>query len=192
MRWLPIVVALAACRHEPPARDVAPITQIAIRDVPAAAATWRALFTVLPAQVEVEVDVARATDFARFMTDLREHDVPNRGRFHPRVTSLRMREPERPTIQLDAHVFAVSAQAALDPVADLLMARGNRIVRVPPAYTGALVDHERDGTRVMYLPTFGVPADGEARALFEREGFVVHPIDVAAMGELCVRVLARG
>jgi hypothetical protein len=215
------LAGLAACSHAPRASEPnAPLTRIAIHDAPRAAEVWRELFSVLPASVDVEVEVAAAPDFARFMADLREDNVPNRGRFHPVIGA--PAHPARPataTATLDAHTIAVDdlrvgaalnhtpllvEQAArFDRVAERLAAKGFRVIRMPAlerasgrvTYTDALFDRERDGTRVVYLPTYSLPVlDDAARKLYESEGFVVHPIDVSASEALdaLVNVLARG
>lgn len=218
----------------------APLARIAIHYAPASdlqvLGIWRQLFAVLPARVEVEVDVAVAADYARFMAALREGDVPNRGRFRPVIGAPlaawpRELAPDRAGLyvaSLDARTVAVgdirlglallgrtalslddsSVQAArFDGVAERLAARGFRVVRVPVlvreggtgfiSYTDALFDREVDGTRTVYLPTYALSAlDGAAQKLYESEGFVVHPIDAAALraGSLgaLVDVLARG
>ena len=99
--------------------------------------------------------------------------------------------------------------ARFDRVAEMLAAKGFRVVRTPAlvregggafaTYTSVLFDRERDGTRVVYLPTYGLQAlDEAAQRLYESEGFVVHAIDVvrldASAGSLggLVDVRARG
>ena len=63
----------------------APLSRVAIHYAPAAdrvaAGVWRQLFAVLPPEVEVEVEVARAADFDRFLRLVPDH----RERFHPVV-----------------------------------------------------------------------------------------------------------
>jgi len=95
-----------------------------------------------------------------------------------------------------------------DRAAALLAERGFRVVRVPVAvlegagsyitYTNALFDRRGD-TRVVYMPTYDLPALDEAGAAFWRaQGFEVHPIDVSSIYQLngslgcLVNVLARG
>lgn len=104
----------------------------------------------------------------------------------------------------------VDVQAArFDRAARELSARGFRVVRVPAlvlagggsfvTYTNALFDRRADGTRVVYLPTYALPAlDDAARAFYAQQGFAVVPIDVSAIYRLngslgcLVNVLARG
>jgi hypothetical protein len=86
-----LILHMCAPRHErAPTRLVAesasaPLSKIAIHYAPAAdrvaANVWRQLFAVLPADVEVEVEVARAADFDRFMRLVPTHPE----RFHPVV-----------------------------------------------------------------------------------------------------------
>ncbi|MDB4958858.1 MAG: hypothetical protein JWO36_6427 [Myxococcales bacterium] len=95
-----------------------------------------------------------------------------------------------------------------DHAAELLAARGFKIVRVPAlvlegggsfvTYTNALFDRRADGKRVVYLPTYALPAlDHAAQQFYEAQGFEVDPIDVAPIyglnGSLgcLVNVLAR-
>jgi hypothetical protein len=95
-----------------------------------------------------------------------------------------------------------------DRAAALLEARGFRVLRVPVAvlegagsyvtYTNALFDRRGD-TRIIYLPTYDLPALDAAGAAFWRDqGFEVHPIDVSSIYQLngslgcLVNVLARG
>jgi hypothetical protein len=95
-----------------------------------------------------------------------------------------------------------------DRAAELLAARGFHVVRVPVlvlagagsyvTYTNALFDRRADGKRVVYLPTYALPALDEAgRAFYEAQGFEVHPIDVSPIYRLngslgcLVNVLAR-
>jgi Porphyromonas-type peptidyl-arginine deiminase len=103
----------------------------------------------------------------------------------------------------------VAVQARrFDHAAELLAARGFRIVRVPAlvlagggsfvTYTNALFDRRADGTRVVYLPTYALPAlDAAARTFYEAQGFEVRPIDVSSIYHLngslgcLVNVLAR-
>jgi hypothetical protein len=60
-------------------------------------------------------------------------------------------------------------------------------------------DRRADGKRVVYMPTYSLPAlDRAGRAFYEQQGFEVHPIDVTPIyglnGSLgcLVNVLARG
>lgn len=102
-------------------------------------------------------------------------------------------------IELEARRF--------DRAAELLAARGFRVVRMPVlvlagagsfvTYTNALFDR-RGGRRIVYLPTYAQPAlDDAARKIYESEGFEVHPIDVSTIYRLngslgcLVNVLAR-
>ena len=95
-----------------------------------------------------------------------------------------------------------------DHAAELLAARGFRVVRVPAlvlagggafvTYTNALFDRRADGTRVVYLPTYALPAlDDAGRKFYEAQGFEVRPIDVSPIYHLngslgcLVNVLAR-
>ena len=111
-----------------------------------------------------------------------------------------------------AHVLPddVDVQAPrFDRAAAQLAARGFRVLRVPAVvlagggsfitYTNALFDRRDDGTRVVYLPTYGQPAlDAAGRAFYLAQGFAVVPIDVSAIYRLngslgcLVNVLARG
>lgn len=98
--------------------------------------------------------------------------------------------------------------ARFDRAASLLAARGFHVVRVPVlvragagsyvTYTNALFDRDGD-RRVVYLPTYSLPAlDQAAQRFYEAQGFVVHPIDVTPIyglnGSLgcLVNVLSRG
>jgi len=103
----------------------------------------------------------------------------------------------------------VSVQAPrFDRAAQLLVSRGFRVVRVPAlvlagagsfvTYTNALFDRRADGTRVVYLPTYALPAlDDAARRFYEAQGFEVRPIDVSSIYRLngslgcLVNVIAR-
>jgi hypothetical protein len=95
-----------------------------------------------------------------------------------------------------------------DHAAELLAAKGFRVVRVPAlvlagagsyvTYTNALFDRKPDGTRIVYLPTYSLPAlDQAAQRFYEQLGFEVHPIDVTPIYRLngslgcLVNVLAR-
>ncbi|HET9624191.1 MAG TPA: agmatine deiminase family protein [Kofleriaceae bacterium] len=104
----------------------------------------------------------------------------------------------------------VDVQAArFDRAARQLAERGFRAVRVPAlvlagggsfvTYTNAVFDRRADGTRVVYLPTYALPAlDAAATAFYVAQGFAVVPIDVSAIYRLngslgcLVNVLARG
>jgi N-dimethylarginine dimethylaminohydrolase len=94
-----------------------------------------------------------------------------------------------------------------DHAAELLAARGFRVVRMPVlvlagagsfvTYTNALFDRRED-QRIVYLPTYEQPAlDAAAQKIYEAEGFEVHPIDVSTIYRLngslgcLVNVLAR-
>ena len=96
-----------------------------------------------------------------------------------------------------------------DRAAELLTARGFHVVRVPAlvlqgagsyvTYTNALFDRRADGKRVVYMPTYALPALDDAGAQFyEQQGFEVHRIDVSRIYRLngslgcLVNVLARG
>src|SRR5271169_841756 len=67
----------------------APLHRIAIHYAPAAdrvaLGVWKQLFAVLPATVEVEVEVTAARDFDRLIARLREAGTPHLERFHPVV-----------------------------------------------------------------------------------------------------------
>jgi hypothetical protein len=95
-----------------------------------------------------------------------------------------------------------------DRAAELLVARGFQVLRVPAlvlagatsyvTYTNALFDRKADGTRVVYLPTYSLPTlDRAAEAFYAQQGFEVHPIDVTPIYRLngslgcLVNVLAR-
>jgi hypothetical protein len=65
-------------------------------------------------------------------------------------------------------------------------------------YTNALFDRTPAGKRIVYLPTYSLPAlDAAARTFYENQGFEVHPIDVTPIYRLngslgcLVNVLAR-
>ncbi len=73
-------------------------------------------------------------------------------------------------------------------VAEVLTARGLRVVRVPLvplsdgltylSYNNSIVERRPDGRLHAYVPQFGVPVlDAAGRAAYQREGVVVHPID---------------
>jgi hypothetical protein len=95
-----------------------------------------------------------------------------------------------------------------DRAAELIAARGFHVVRFPAlvldgggafvTYTNALFDR-RGETRIVYLPTYGLPMlDRAAAQLYAAQGFEVHPIDVSSIYRLdgslgcLVNVLARG
>jgi hypothetical protein len=95
-----------------------------------------------------------------------------------------------------------------DHAAELLTARGFKVVRVPAlvlagggsfvTYTNALFDRRGD-QRIVYLPTYAQPAlDNAAQSFYEAQGFEVHRIDVSKIYHLngslgcLVNVLARG
>jgi hypothetical protein len=65
----------------------APLQRIAIHYAPSAdrvaLGVWKQLFAVLPATVEVEVEVTAQADFDRLMRLLRAEDLPNLTRMHP-------------------------------------------------------------------------------------------------------------
>jgi hypothetical protein len=47
-------------------------------------------------------------------------------------------------------------------------------------YTNALFDRRPDGKRVVYMPTYSLPAlDRAGQSFYEQQGFEVHPIDVS-------------
>lgn len=95
-----------------------------------------------------------------------------------------------------------------DRAAELLAARGFHVVRVPAlvlagrgsfaTYTNALFDRRAGGKRVVYLPTYALPAlDAAGRSFYEAQGFEVIPIDVSTIYRLngslgcLVNLLAR-
>jgi hypothetical protein len=120
--------------------------------------------------------------------------------------ALAAQEPAAASLALDD----VETEAKrFDHAAELLAARGFHIVRVPVlvlagagsyvTYTNALFDRRGDGKRIVYLPTYALPAlDAAGRAFYEAQGFEVHPIDVSPIYRLngslgcLVNVLARG
>jgi hypothetical protein len=103
----------------------------------------------------------------------------------------------------------VDRQAArFDHAAALLAARGLRVVRFPVVvlrgagsyvtYTNALFDRAADGQKIVYLPTYRLPAlDAYAHTLYEQLGYHVEEIDLSTMYQLngslgcLVNVLAR-
>ncbi|MEO8704559.1 MAG: hypothetical protein ABI867_31180 [Kofleriaceae bacterium] len=97
--------------------------------------------------------------------------------------------------------------ARFDRAAALVAARGFRVIRVPAlvlagagsfvTYTNALFDRRGD-TRIVYLPTYALPAlDAAGIAFWRAQGFEVYPIDVSTIYErngslgCLVNVLAR-
>src|SRR5262245_2967328 len=111
---------------------------------------------------------------------------------------------DAPVMLDDAEVQA----PRFDRAARLLAARGFAVVRVPAlvlagagsfvTYTNALFDRRADGRRVVYMPTYALPAlDGAARKFYEAQGFEVRPIDVSSIYRLngslgcLVNVLSR-
>jgi hypothetical protein len=114
-------------------------------------------------------------------------------------------EPAGAELELDD----VDTEAArFDRAAALLTAKGFHVVRVPAlvlagagsyvTYTNALFDR-RGETRIVYLPTYALPAlDAAGAAFWRAQGFEVHPIDVSPIYQLngslgcLVNVLARG
>jgi len=114
-------------------------------------------------------------------------------------------EPAGSSLELDD--TAIEARR-FDRAAELLAARGFRVVRVPVlvlagagsyvTYTNALFDRTAAGKRVVYMPTYSLPAlDQAAQRFYEQQGFEVHPIDVTPIYRLngslgcLVNVLAR-
>jgi hypothetical protein len=98
--------------------------------------------------------------------------------------------------------------ARFDHAAEQLAKQGFKVVRVPAlvlagagsyvTYTNALFDR-RGSQRIVYLPTYALPALDEAgKRFWEGQGFEVHPIDVSPIYRLngslgcLVNVLARG
>ena len=120
------------------------------------------------------------------------------------------REPAGDSLDLDD----VDVQAKrFDRAAELLAQHGFHVVRVPAlvldgggsfvTYTNALFDRTAPpsggATRIVYLPTYALPAlDHAAEQFYEQQGFEVHPIDVSPIYQLngslgcLVNVLARG
>jgi hypothetical protein len=114
-------------------------------------------------------------------------------------------EPAGDALELDD----VEVQATrFDRAAELLAQHGFHVVRVPAlvldgggsfvTYTNALFDR-RGATRIVYLPTYALPAlDHAAEQFYAQQGFEVHPIDVSSIYQLngslgcLVNVLARG
>lgn len=142
-----------------------------------------------------------------YMVPLDDHTVlvgdPDAG------AALAAREPAAATLALDAD--QVGHQRRFDHVADLLAARGLRVVRMPVVvladagsyvtYTNALFDREPGpaGRPVVYLPTYRLPAlDAAAAAQYRHLGYLVRPIDVSSIYQLngslgcLVNVMARG
>lgn len=116
-------------------------------------------------------------------------------------------EPAAPGLDVDPDEATHARR--FDRAAELLAARGFRVVRFPVVvlrgaasyvtYTNALFDRAADGRRVVYLPTYRLPAlDGAARRRWEELGYEVRPIDVQPIyrfnGSLgcLVNVMARG
>ncbi len=114
-------------------------------------------------------------------------------------------EPAGADLQLDD---LETEARRFDRAAELLAARGFKIVRVPVlvlagagsyvTYTNALFDR-RGAKRIVYMPTYSLPAlDTAAQRFYEAQGFEVHPIDVTPIYRLngslgcLVNVLARG
>jgi hypothetical protein len=109
-----------------------------------------------------------------------------------------------------AHDPDVELHAArFDRVASLLEQSGIAVVRIPVVvlpgagsyvtYTNALFDRDAAGRRVVYLPTYRLPAlDDRATALYQALGYRVVPVDVASIYTLngslgcLVNVMERG
>ena len=70
----------------------APLSRIAIHYAPSsdrvAMGVWKQLFAVLPARVDVDVEVAQARDFDRLLRALRADGTPHLERFHPVVVGV--------------------------------------------------------------------------------------------------------
>ena len=70
----------------------APLERVAIHYAPSADAValgvWKQLFAVLPARVDVRVEVAAARDFDRLLSVLRAAGTPHLERFHPVVVGV--------------------------------------------------------------------------------------------------------
>jgi len=102
--------------------------------------------------------------------------------------------------------FSPETQARFDRAARDLVRAGFRVVRIPNvpfddktylSYTNGVYE-TRDGRRIAWVPKLGVPdLDRAAFAVYEGEGFTVHPVDVRKVyphhGTLgcLVNVLAR-
>jgi hypothetical protein len=92
-----------------------------------------------------------------------------------------------------AHDPDVATQIArFDRAADILEHEGFAVVRVPVVvlpgagsyvtYTNALFDRDPDGARVVYLPTYRLPAlDARATAIYRALGYRVVPVDVSTI-----------
>lgn len=124
----------------------------------------------------------------------------------PRLgAALAAREPAASALDVDADLAGHVQR--FDHVAELLAARGFRVVRFPVVvlagagsyvtYTNALFDLE-GGQRIAYLPTYALPVlDEDAARRWRELGFAVRPIDVSSIyrmnGSLgcLVNVLAR-
>lgn len=157
----------------------APLTKIAIHYAPAADAValpvWRQLFRVLPARVEVEVEVARAADFARFTTLMRAAGVEDLARFHPIVIGREITTWSR------------------DRFAALVGADGAGAVLAPPAVEAAYGGRAGDmlAPHVLARAVWGEPAR-IARIVFEGGDLAASAHTVFVGAELQRRALGRG
>jgi hypothetical protein len=96
---------------------------------------------------------------------------------------------DRAALELQLHGFTVVRVPAL-----VLAGAGSYVT-----YTNAVFDRDADGTRVIYMPTYALPALDDAGAAFWRaQGFTVKPVDVSSIYRLngslgcLVNVLGRG
>ncbi|HVV82162.1 MAG TPA: agmatine deiminase family protein [Kofleriaceae bacterium] len=141
-----------------------------------------------------------------FMVPLDDHTVlvgdPRAG------AAMAAREPAAAGLALDDDLDGDARR--FERVAELLAARGYRVLRVPVVvlagagsyvtYTNALFDREPGpgGRPIVYLPTYGLPSlDEAAAAQYASLGYIVHPIDVSGIYQLngsigcLVNVMAR-
>jgi Porphyromonas-type peptidyl-arginine deiminase len=113
---------------------------------------------------------------------------------------------DREALDVDPDTGAQTAR--FERAVALLSQRGFHIVRLPAlvlrgersyvTYTNALFDRARDGTKIVYLPTYDLPAlDDEAARRYQALGYQVRRIDVSPIYRLngslgcLVNVIAR-
>ena len=177
------VVRIAACFHHAHvhtrlvAEDAsAPLKRVAIHYAPSAdpvaLGVWRQLFAVLPASVEVEVEVAQRGDFDQLIGKLR--GIPNLERMHPVV------------------VGAPITTWSRDRYAALADDRGDGEILAPPRIEAAFVDRAGDARSAHAISEAIYDRDAiTANIVFEGGDLAATPRFVFADVNLAARNLGR-